>query len=352
MEPFLIFGLSWIGFLFGLQFEWRRIKKIPRFFFSITAFQALFTFVAVSVVMLLVFKKFFLLPGNIILMIALTLGSSAACTAQSALVIVGKNFKVKEQKLFELLRYISSVDGLFAIFFFIAALSIIPGGDLTDFNIWKSFQWILISIGIGVFPGLILISLSRVRFTQQEFILFLIGTVMFCGGMAHSIHHSPLIAGSICGIITANFCRHHLRALYTVLQAEKSIYIILLLFLGANWNFRLDFSLLIMILYFGSRLLGKVFGMYSGSQLLKPKFDIPPLLGLGLISEGGLAVAIVINFKILYPMIGDTLITIIIVSVFLSEFLGPKLISRQLIEKKSPAIVESPPDKSSTQKKD
>jgi hypothetical protein len=107
-----------------------------------------------------------------------------------------------------------------------------------------------------------------------------------------------------------------------------------------------------MIIYFFFRVFGKIAGMYTGSHLFKPKFDIPPFIGLALISEGGLAIAIVINFKILFPIIGDTLITIIIVSVFLSEFLGPKLISRQLIEKKSPAIVESPPDKSSTQKKD
>ena len=35
LEPFLLFGLCWIGFLFGLQFEAFQLKKLPRFYFSI-----------------------------------------------------------------------------------------------------------------------------------------------------------------------------------------------------------------------------------------------------------------------------------------------------------------------------
>jgi len=30
LEPFLLFGLSWIGFLFGLQFEAKRLMTLPR----------------------------------------------------------------------------------------------------------------------------------------------------------------------------------------------------------------------------------------------------------------------------------------------------------------------------------
>ena len=57
---------------------------------------------------------------------------------------------------------------------------------------------------------------------------------------------------------------------------------------------------------------------------------MPPQLGLGLISEGGLAVAIIINVTLLYPALSDVLITIIVLSVIINEYISPALIVKQL----------------------
>ena len=56
---------------------------------------------------------------------------------------------------------------------------------------------------------------------------------------------------------------------------------------------------------------------------------MPPGIGLGLISEGGLTIAIIINFRLLYPTVADSLTTIVILSVFINEFLSPRLILAQ-----------------------
>jgi hypothetical protein len=130
--------------------------------------------------------------------------------------------------LFDLLRYISSVDGLFGLTFFALALCILPGIKGRSFVWTDSAQWFFASVGAGVISALIFIALSRNRFSQQELLLFLIGTIMFCAGLAHTIHHSPLVSGLACGFVVANFCRHRTRALVTALHGEKSIYIILL----------------------------------------------------------------------------------------------------------------------------
>jgi hypothetical protein len=329
LEPFLVFGLCWIGFLFGLQFKVRQLKNLPGFYFSISAIQSFFTFVLVTVSMYLIFKQYMVLPGSILMMVAITLGSSASCTAQSALAIVSKNYKFKNRRLLDLMRYISGIDGFYALCFFALALSIFPGAEIVSFDLYKSIKWIFVSSAMGIIPALILISLSRVRFSQQEFTVFLIGTVFLCGGLAHQIRYSPLISGLVCGVITANFCRHHLRALSEVLHAEKSIYICLLLLLGAGWDFKLDFSLVIAGIYFFMRILGKFIGALTGRKIFKPDYKVPPSLGLGLISEGGLAIAIIINFKLLYPFIANPLITIIILSVFINELFSPWFILAQ-----------------------
>jgi len=117
-EPFLLFGLGWIGFLFGIQFEVRRMRFLPRRYFSITAIQAAVVFVLVSAVSWAGLAAFDLLPPGYSLFAAVILGSAASCTAQSAIAIVNHNFRIENKGLLGLMRYISSVDGLFALVFF------------------------------------------------------------------------------------------------------------------------------------------------------------------------------------------------------------------------------------------
>jgi hypothetical protein len=160
--------------------------------------------------------------------------------------------------------------------------------------------------------------------------VFLIGIIMFCGGLAERLNYSSLVAGLVCGIVTANFCPHRLRALSIVVHAEKSIYITLLILLGAGWNFKLDAALIVAVIYFASRVIGKFAGVFTATRIFKPRYEVPPQLGLGLISEGGLAVAIIINVTLLYPQLSDVLITIIVLSVIINEYISPALIVKQL----------------------
>ena len=189
MEPFLIFGLCWIGFLFGLQFKVRQLKNLPGFYFSISAVQAILTFLLVTMALFLIFKKFAIVPQNVLLLAAITMGSTASCTAQSALAIVSHNYKFKDRRLLDLMRYISGIDGFYALCFFAVALSIFPGGEIGEFDLYRSVIWLLTSFLMGIIPALIFISLSKIRFSKQEFLLFLIGTVTFCGGLAFQIHY-------------------------------------------------------------------------------------------------------------------------------------------------------------------
>ncbi len=330
LEPFLLFGLSWIGFLFGLQFEIKRLKVLPRRYFSITAIQSFVVFVIVSSAVWCGLHIFQLLPEHLILLASIMLGSCASCTAQSAIAIVNHNFRIENRKLLELMRYISSVDGLFALIFFAAALCILPNGGLVSFGFLQSLGWLAMSIAMGVLPALVLIFLSRTRFTPQEYMVFLIGVIMFCGGLAERLHYSSLVAGLVCGIVTANFCPHRLRALSIVVHAEKSIYITLLILLGAGWHFKIGATLIVVAVYFASRLIAKIAGVFAATRIYKPKYEVPPQLGLGLISEGGLSVAIIINVTLLYPVLSDVLITIIVLSVIINEYISPVLIVKQL----------------------
>ena len=338
LQPFLIFGLSWIGFLYGVQFEFRFIRKLPRYYFSITAIHSVLTFLMVTGLMLLVFRHILGYAGEPLYIISIVLGAAGACTAQSAIAIVSRNFRIKNRGLLELLRYISSVDGLFALIFFAIALSVVAGFRSALFSVNSTLIWFGIAIAAGLIPAVILILLSRLRFSQQEYLVFLVGTIMFSGGLAHYLNHSPLVSGLICGIMVANFCRHRLRAMEIVVHAEKSIYIILLLFVGASWQLSIDFSLLIAPIYLISRLFGKTSGAWVAVRVFKPRFKTPHRLGLGLISEGGLAVAIILEFCMFNPSYANFLITVIIISILTNELLSPRFILAQFGESEAVPI--------------
>ncbi len=334
LDSFLLFGLTWVGFLFGLQFEVRLLRNLPRFYFSITAIQSGIAFILVTVFMYICMASLLHLPTGIMVLTAMTLGATASCSAQSALAIVNQNYRIPNKGLLELMRYISSVDGLFALVFFAIVLSLFPANGLNDFYFFKSVKWLGLSIISGVFPGIVLVILSKSRFSQQEYTLFLVGSILLCGGMAHQLNSSPLISGLACGIISANFCRHRLRALQIAVQAEKSIYILLLLIAGAMWQFKLDVSLVIGLIYFLTRIFAKVIGAFIATRIYKPIYNVPAKIGLGLISEGGLVIAIVLNFRFFYPSVANSLITIVIFSVLASEMISPWLILKQFDKNK------------------
>ncbi|MCK4888590.1 MAG: hypothetical protein KAS97_01585, partial [Candidatus Aminicenantes bacterium] len=117
-QPFLIFGLAWVGYLYGIQFEIKLVRGLPKKFFSITAIQAIITFIIVSLSMFTFFHLLSIISLEKAIIISIVLGITALSTAQSALAIANRNFKFKDQRLFDLLRYIAAVDGLFSMFFF------------------------------------------------------------------------------------------------------------------------------------------------------------------------------------------------------------------------------------------
>ena len=331
LEPFLIFGLCWIGFMFGLQFEIRLLRSLPRYYFTITLIQSLVTFLVVISLVYLVLWLMIPLPYFSRALISITLGSMASCTAQSAVAIINKNFKVTNRGLLGLLRYVSSVDGLFALLFFTLALSIMAGLRDHSFYILSSLRWLFISILAGLIPGLILTIISRTRFTQSEYMVFVLGTIMFCGGLAFQLGALPLVSGLVCGIFTANFCRHRIRALSIVVHSEKSIYIILLLLIGAILRLNSSLPFVLIVVYIILRVIGKLLGIFIATRLFKPQYPVPGHFGLSLIADGGVAAAIALDISFLYSETITILIPVLIVSLFVNELMAPWFIRRLLI---------------------
>lgn len=325
-QPFLIFGLAWVGYLYGMQFEIKLVKTLPRKFFSITAIQAIITFIMVSSSM---FAFFFFgsgLPVNIAFILSIVLGITAISTAQSALAIANKNFKFKDQRLCDLLRYIAGVDGLFAIFFFAVFLAFTNHGTSTLASTGAVLTWLGLTAFTGFVPALIFLLMNRTGYKHSDFLLLLTGIIAFTGGMSYQLGLSPLISGVIAGIAIANTCKFRIRALNFLSDGEKPIYILMLIILGAGWDLNHRISIAAVLIFIVFRTAGKVAGNFTAAKSFRSLFRIPPGMGFSLLSEGGISFGIIINFKIIYPELSDQIIYIILISAFFFELISPRLI--------------------------
>ncbi len=332
-EPFTVFGLTWIGFLFGIQFEFKQLKKLPKKFFSITIVQGIFTFISVFLAINFIPPLFLKSQKTDILISALILGSISVSTAPSALSIVNKNFRFRNRKLFDLLRYISSVDSLLSIIIFSFLVSYLVNNNFPGISILLFAEWILITILIGVIPAFFFSFILKLSKKHYDFIAILIGIIAFTGGLAFHFNHSSLVSGFFGGIILANLCRKRVDAIIFLQEAEKSIYILILLLLGASLDLSVSFIFIFFAIFFLFRVFGKFTGNFIAIKLFPANFSIPNTVGLALLSEGGIGFAILIDFHLLFPQYGKIAIVIVLLSAAITELISPKLILSQFSKK-------------------
>ncbi len=325
-QPFLIFGLAWVGYLYGIQFEIKLVRTLPEKYFSITAIQAIITFIIVSVSMFVFFHLISLFPLEKAIVLSIILGIAALSTAQSALAITNRNFKFRDQRLFDLLRYIASVDGLFSMMFFSIFLAFSNPGTAAISSILSALKWSGLTAFAALVPALIFLLMNKSGYKHGDFHLLLTGIIAFTGGMSWQLGLSPLISGLLAGIFIANTCKFRIRALNFLSDGEKPIYIIMLIILGAGWNLGLKISIPAVLIFIVFRTAGKVVGNFAGVKSFRSAFPIPPGVGFSLLSEGGISFGIIINFKILYPELSSHIIHIILISAVFFELISPRLI--------------------------
>ncbi len=333
LKPFIVFGLSWIGFLFGIQFEFRLLKKLPKKYFSITAVQAVTTYISVFFSIYYIAPLFTVYTFEDRLVTALFLSTLAMSTAPLALSIVNRFYKFKNQKLFNLLRYISSVDSLFALFFFAFLISFMKSSQFPQINIIEVVGKFSLSVIIGFIPALIFSYLLRIVKNYYEFTAIFIGLIAFIGGFSTEFGHSSLFSGFFGGILLANVIRKRVDALLFLREAEHSVYILVLLLIGASLKITGGVEISLLIVFFIFRVVGKVSGNFVAIKIFPANFKIPPYYGISLLSEGGTGFAILINFYILFPGFAQSVFIIVLLSSLVTEFLSPRIISAMFKKK-------------------
>ncbi len=332
MYPFIGLGLGWLGLLYGIHFNFRKLLKFPRGYLSSSISQSMFTFTFIFII------SFFTLPfleitGRDSILISIILGSIGSCSSQTSIALIITESRFRKSGSIYLMRFIASIGdfpGLIIFGVLICALKVrppIPGIP------YVFLQWLSASIGLGITFGWIMIFLLKLRLNHVERLLFTIGIVLFSGGVSTYFQLSPLFVNLIAGITIANFCRDHHLLDDIMALGEKPIYLILLVLAGALWVPGSMIVFLPAVIFFISRVIGKYFGNLVNAMTFLKGAEYTPHSGLGLISQGGMALAMIINLQIYnYSFLSSDILSTAIIAIILSEIAGPELTKAVLKE--------------------
>jgi len=326
MYPFVGLGLGWLGMLYGLQFHYDRLIRIPKEYIAGAFMQSAITFIVIFSGTLL----FFRLSGftsESLYVLAILLASIGSCSSQTAPGIIAKETRYKRSTKLKMIRYfanIGDIPGLIMFGFMFCFLHDIPPVQGAPFP-WA--QWMLLTVGLGLAFGWIMIFLLRLPTNRDERLLFALGIVLCSGGLTAYLRLSPLFVNFIAGVIIANFCRRHHLLDNIIATAEKPIYLILLVLAGSMWPVEPLLAFGAAALFFILRITGKALGGLINSCSIMRKHNVPGTVGFGLINQGGMALAMIINFQVLYSdRLISGIMTAVLVAIIVSELVGQRLI--------------------------
>ena len=321
LSPLSTLVLGWIGMIYGFQFELGRHRKFPVEHVIAALFQATVTFgviVAVAVAVILTVG-----PPPSVRWLPLTLlaGATAACSAQAGLALMSADGVSRNRKTVAFLRYVSSIDGLLAmavhggVFLLLASPGARPGQP------WTWPLGILAANGTLILLFFLLIGRRR---PEAELGLVVVGMILLISGVAANLGFSPLVASFLAGLLIVNFSREKERIYRISIPAEKPAYLVLLVFLGALWQVPGPWVFAGAALYCAIRVLGKLAAVDLLTRLLPGLNGYPPRMGLGLIEQGGLPLALLLDIgsRIDGPYISTT-VGLILVAIVINELISP-----------------------------
>lgn len=335
LDLFCALLLGWVGLLFGFQFEYEKLRRFPLEFLQSAIIQGIVTFIFIFSGIYFTISSFSEIPEMLNIVISLVVSAAGMCTSQTGLALLSPDYIAGNQNKIMFMRFISSFDGLaalviysFAFFFRQRLLRFNP--DVFDIVVW------MLKCAGASFALLILYTLFFTRRREEnELGLIVIGMSILSSGTASMLDFSPLLVNFFVGLGLVNLSIEKERIYNILFRVEKPVYLLLLVFLGIH--LQLDSLLFLMLAggYFGFRILGKYAGGYLSLLLTPPlKQNYSRYFGLGLLEQGGLPLAIMLDFNRGFPFdISVHIITVVLITVIFNDLFSIYLLRYVLTEK-------------------
>lgn len=331
LNPLSALLLGWIGLLFGFQFEVSRLRRFPEQFLTAGIFEGISTLIFVFSGVFFALTFFSNIPIPMKIVTAIALASAAACTAQTGLAIIAHDYPRKRIKTVKLLRHISGINSFFAITAFGTAFFLRMLIFSNSISILIILQHIIIYIIACVILFFLYSALLAQRREEDELTLIIISMAVLTSGLSSALNLSPLLINFLAGLLLVNTSTEKERIYKILISVEKPVYMLLLVILGSYLFIDSPWIISLGIIYFLYRALGKFLSGFIITHFNTKLKKHPSSLGFGLLDQGGLSLAILLDFYRGFPTdISARIVSLALITVILNNFISPTLLKRLL----------------------
>lgn len=341
LTPIVSLALGWLGMLLGTYFRIPVLARLDASHVRIAFTEAVATFGCALAALLGLFHyaSGYAWPEAIIQ--AVTLAAVATLSSAAAVDALSRRHR-SASPLITLLQLTARIDALIAVAAFGLLLAIFHQGQVSlTVRPPTATEWAVINLAVGVSSGvlfhLFLGPGANSNGTQSDSRLFvaLAGAIVVASGASYYLNLSPIYTNLVLGFILANSGSAHRDVTRLLLNTERPVYLALLIFAGAAWSPSSPELLFVAPLFVVIRLAARFLGGWVAGGLTAPPALRTPWLGRALLAQGGIAVALAVNYTQVRPDLnGDLILTATLVSVLLFDIVA----SREVSE-----IVSNPP---------
>ncbi|HWL84682.1 MAG TPA: hypothetical protein VNO21_02710, partial [Polyangiaceae bacterium] len=280
LRPALEFGMGWLGFVVGMQFDVRDLDRVPEKTESVVVAETLVPFVLTALccaTFLATLDTGWSLSDistwkdglravitHAPLRDALALGACAAQAAPVAAIAIARSSGSRAAKLMSYVTQLDDVAGVLVLGLICAAFR--PTDAVAA---WKlpHIAWIFVTLGTGGVFGILTYALLRSAKNANEEFAYLLGAIALSAGMSGYLALSPLVTCAIAGALLANLPHKKFEQLKeTMLQVERPLYLIFLLIAGALWDVTAWQGWLLAPVFVSSRIGGKLIGAHIAKR--------------------------------------------------------------------------------------
>lgn len=336
LAPAQALGIAWIGALFGAGVRWRYVRRIPRALWLLALGEAAAVLAATAAAAWLFTR---IVPAlraawQPPLAAILSLGAIAVVTGPAAVLMTARAAGVRRAvaHAFEIAAWLDTAFGAVA---FTLALALYhprqPAGGL----LFGWVAWIALALGSGVLVGMLFLALARLRPDRADLGVALIGALLLGAGVGYAADLSPFVIAAVAMIVIVHRAPSPREAVRILEDWEHPIYAVFLILAGAAMRLPTPWVLAAAVALAGVRVAARWAAVRGLGRAVRLDGLLPPNLGLAGVAQGGVAVALAMNFFIVYgtaagKAAGGALVTTVLVALGLAQLAAPMAMQRAL----------------------
>ena len=330
LTPIVSLALGWLGMLLGTYFRLPTLALIKAEHLRVAFAEAIATFGCALSALVLLFRVVVGYAWPDALVQSVTLASVATLSSPAAVDVITR--RPGGSPLLPVLQLTARIDALVAVTAFGLILAIYHQGQVApSVRPPTATEWAVINLATGVASGVLFhlflgppTHLDEVEGNSRLFVA-LAGAIVVASGASYYLNLSPIFTNLILGIILANSGGSHRDVTGLLRATERPVYLALLIFAGAAWSPGSQELLFIAPIFVLVRLVARFAGGWVAGARVAPPELRTPRLGRALLAQGGLAVALAVNYTQVRPDLNpDLILTATLVSVLLFEIVASR----------------------------